>query len=234
MPTRLILASASPRRRELLALLGLPFEVVPSLVPEDETQDLPPHVLVETLAREKALDVWHQQPDKEDLLVLGADTVVVAPASRSNAGACSPTDRPSKPTVLGKPRTTEEARQILQVLSGKTHTVYTGLALVWANPKYYGADIQSEVVETRVVFRELTPALIDAYIATGEPFDKAGAYGIQGRAAAFVEAVYGDYFNVVGLPVQTVARMLERLGIEWWRGAEALDKSGQLSTRQPR
>ncbi|HXG24409.1 MAG TPA: Maf family protein [Chthonomonadales bacterium] len=209
MPKRLILASASPRRRELLALLGLPFEVVPSLIPEDEAQDLPPHVLVETLAQEKALDVWHRQQDKEDILILGADTVVV-------------TYRSGTPTILGKPHDADDARRILQMLSGTAHTVYTGLALAKWSPECSEVDVQSKVVATRVVFRELTPALIDAYIATGEPFDKAGAYGIQGLAAAFVEAIYGDYFNVVGLPVQTVARMLEGLGIEWWRGAETL------------
>jgi septum formation protein len=209
MPKRLILASSSPRRKELLAQLGVPFEVIPSQVMEEETQNLPPPNLALTLARVKALEVWHRHPEKKDILVLGADTIVV-------------TNQFGTPTVLNKPDNAEEARRMLQMLSGSMHSVYTGLALVREDSANYAAEVLSEVVETRVVFRELPPVLIEAYIATGEPFDKAGAYGIQGRAAAFVEAIYGDYFNVVGLPVQAVARLLEIWGIEWWRGAEAL------------
>jgi septum formation protein len=221
MSKRLILASASPRRRELLALLGLPFEVVPGDIDEIGPFDLTPRRLAEQLALEKARQVsdrlfggdW-RWVDRENPIVIGADTLVVS-------------ERTDPPAILGKPADADEARRMLNLLSGSTHDVYTGLAVVW---QYWpdeadGFDMveRTEVVDTQVQFRELTPAMIDAYIATGEPFDKAGAYGIQGHAAAFVEAIYGDYFNVVGLPVQTVGRMLERIGIEWWRGEKALD-----------
>lgn len=211
MSRRLILASASPRRRELLALLGLPFEVVPSAVEEDSQPPVSPPEFARALAKEKALDVWRRRSKEPGLMVLGADTIVVA-------------DRPGVPTILNKPTDEDDARRMLAWLSGTTHTVYTGLALVQTEAVRSDGEIETEVVGTRVTFRELTPSMIDAYVATGEPFDKAGAYGVQERAAPFVEAVHGDYFNVVGLPVCTVARMLERIGIEWWRGPEALEK----------
>jgi septum formation protein len=165
------------------------------------------------LATDKASEVWMRH--RSDGLILGADTLVV-------------TDRGGLETALGKPVDEDDARRMLALLSGTTHTVYTGVALVYPDQSVqYGewfADYKTitEVCDTQVQFRELTPAMIDAYIDTGEPFDKAGAYGIQGYAAAFVEAVYGDYFNVVGLPVQTVGRMLEKVGIEWWQGEQAL------------
>jgi septum formation protein len=227
MSKRLILASASPRRRELLALLGLPFEVIPSTADEDIMADLPPHILVQKLAGEKAWEVTRRWETPSGLthlgyngstpLVLGCDTIVVS-------------DRPGVPAILGKPRDVEDAHRMLRLLSGTTHTVYTGLCLIdavleWETDPGYGSlgrEVGRTYVETQVQFRELTPAMIDAYIATGDPFDKAGAYGIQGHASAFVEAVYGDYFNVVGLPVHMVGRMLEKVGIEWWRGEEAL------------
>jgi len=198
MPKRLVLASASPRRRELLALLGLPFEVQPSVVEEAVPSDVSPHVLAETLARDKARDVLRtvlNASGEEDVLVLGADTIVV-------------TDRPGAPTVLGKPQDAEDARRMLCWLSGTTHSVCTGVALGRSERNSEGECVRSEVVTTRVAFHELTPAMIDAYVATGEPFDKAGAYGIQEGAAPFIEAVYGDYFNVVGLPLEVVRKIL--------------------------
>jgi len=211
MAMRLILASASPRRRELLARLGLPFEVVPSEISEEISGPVEPERIVRELAREKADDVWRRDP--EGTLVLGADTIVV-------------TDQPGLPTILGKPTDAGEARRMLGLLSGTTHTVYTGMALMRTTSESEALEIGeaiTEVVDTQVTFRKLTPAMIDAYVATGEPFDKAGAYGIQGYASVFVEAVHGDYYNVVGLPLQTVGRLLERAGIEWWRGKDALE-----------
>ena len=116
---------------------------------------------------------------------------------------------------------------MLALLSGTTHTVLTGVAIAvrHAQPDIqdFNEFVRKDVVETQVQFRELTSQMIDWYVATGEPFDKAGGYGIQGHASAFVEAVYGDYFNVVGLPIATVAKMLEEIGIEWWRGPSALE-----------
>lgn len=224
MPKRLILASASPRRSELLALLRLPFDVQHSGVDENadsslmfasgRASDYPPSRRVEVLAREKAQYVWHQ--NRNDAVVVAADTLVV-------------TSRPGLDSALGKPADEEDARRMLAMLSAGDHSVFTGVALAYPDEDARHGDlivdcrIASEVVDTQVRFRELTPELIDAYIATGEPFDKAGAYGIQGFASAFVEAIYGDYFNVVGLPIHTVAKMLERIGIEWWRGPDALE-----------
>jgi len=219
---RLILASASPRRRELLGLLRLPFEVRPVEVDEDSKEILwigtRPHSIgprerADGLARLKAWECWHDQ--RTNAIVIGADTIVSS-------------DRPGILTALGKPADGDDARRMLRMLSGTTHTVYTGVALAYPEPdppcpgEYLDCDLRSEIVDTQVTFRELTSDMIDAYIATGEPFDKAGAYGIQGYASAFVEAIYGDYFNVVGLPIHTVAKMLEKIGIEWWRGEESL------------
>jgi septum formation protein len=210
MPKRLILASSSPRRRELLALLRLPFEVIVSDVDED-LRDLSPRFLATHLAQEKAMSVvWRLT--EGDCLVLGADTVVSF-------------DDADPPRSLAKPRSAEEAEGILKLLSGRTHTVFTGLSLIERRDdgNYYPTRRKvMRVVETQVTFRHLTDEMIEAYIATGEPFDKAGGYGIQGYASTFVEAISGDYFNIVGLPVATVAKMLEEIGIEWWRGPEAL------------
>ena len=217
--SRLILASASPRRKELLSLLRIPFEVVPSEVDESGDFDLAPRVLAEKLAYDKSRDVADRLngaggPEKLNTIVLGADTIVVS-------------ERGGDAELLGKPVDAEDARRMLRLLSGGTHCVMTGLSLVRTFPvpewDAFELDSRRSVVETEVTFRELTAEIIDAYLDTGEPFDKAGAYGIQGYASAFVEAVYGDYFNVVGLPIHTVARMLEELGIDWWRGPSALD-----------
>jgi septum formation protein len=219
MPKRLILASASPRRRELLGLLRLPFEVIVSDVDEgpesvigprmERAGSLKPMDLANALSWEKAMRVWSAEHDP-DAIVLGSDTVVVA-------------DRAGIDTAIGKPKDAEEARSMLALLSGATHTVHTSVTLLMNDPELAlrYCDL-TRVIDTRVTFRALSGEMIEAYIATGEPFDKAGAYGIQGYASAFVEAIQGDYFNVVGLPVATVARMLEEIGVEWWRGPEAL------------
>jgi|YelNatPaOPRAMG01_1025707.scaffolds.fasta_scaffold07661_2 septum formation protein len=207
MHRRLILASASPRRRDLLSLLGLPFEVIPSGL-EETVPRAAPRALAERLAQGKALEVWSAIQDR-GAIVLGADTIV----------AVGPT---TNPVLLGKPSNAEDAREMLRQLSRAKHTVCTGVAIARQSEDGGDVEITSEVISTMVTFRELPPELIDAYVATGDCYDKAGAYGIQGFASTFVESIHGDYFNVVGLPVQTVARMLERIGVEWWRGADAL------------
>jgi septum formation protein len=209
MSNRLILASASPRRRELLALLGVPFEVHTSRVEEDWSTGQDPREFAVLLAREKALDVWRREVSSGRRFVLGADTVVVVDTERG-------------PEPLNKPEGRDNAERMLRLLSGITHTVYTGLALVTSSPALPDPVITDAVVGTEVTFRALTDDMIRAYLLTGEPYDKAGAYGIQGHASPFVERIEGDYFNVVGLPVHTVGWMLEAAGVEWWRGQDAL------------
>lgn len=189
---RLILASASPRRQELLVLLALPFEVIPSevdeaaLVRELGEQPLPAE-MARRLAEVKAADVAARHPDA---LVLGADTIVVLGDA-----------------ILGKPVSPDDARRMLAFLSGRTHQVITGIAL-----RGPGVSV-SDAVSTDVTFRELTSREIDAYVATGEPMDKAGAYALQGRAAVLIEGIHGDYTNVVGLPIPRLAILLRRHGI---------------------
>lgn len=189
---RLILASSSPRRCELLRNAGYGFEVVPSRVEEAYSGDEPPATFAERMARQKAEEVAGRFPAGDDLVVLGADTVVVADAG-----------------VLGKPGSAGEARAMLAKLSGRPHEVVTGVAL--ADPQQARCAVAHEV--TRVIFRPLTAKEIDAYVASGEPLDKAGAYAVQGRASRFVTRIEGCYFNVVGLPVALVDRLLR----EWER-----------------
>jgi septum formation protein len=189
---RLILASASPRRQELLGLLALPFEVIPSRVDETALVDelgerVSPAEMARRLADFKAADVAAHHPDA---LVLGADTVVVLGDA-----------------VLGKPVSPDDARRMLALLSGRTHQVITGIAL--RGPGVAASD----AVSTDVTFREITPREIEAYVATGEPMDKAGAYALQGRAAVLIEGIRGDYTNVVGLPIPRLATLLRRQGI---------------------
>ena len=177
-----VLASASPRRRELLQTAGVEFTVRVSDADEHIEPDTPPHEAVMSLARQKALAVAQTCPDD---LVIGADTVVVYGG-----------------TILGKPADAADAARMLRMLSGKTHTVYTGVCLARAG------KAETFFEQTQVTFYPLTQQEIDAYIATGEPMDKAGAYGIQGRGCTLVERISGDYFNVVGLPVAAVCRRL--------------------------
>lgn len=180
----LVLASASPRRRELLSRLGLRFEVAPSDADETWPSGRPPGPAVEELAARKAEAVAVAHPGA---LVLGADTVVVLDGE-----------------VLGKPPTPEAARRALRRLSGREHTVYTGIALV------HGGRTVTAHEATAVRFGPLAEGEIAAYVATGSPMDKAGAYGIQDDAGSlFVEGVTGDYFNVVGLPLHRLYRTLK-------------------------
>ena len=184
----LILASASPRRRELLATLDLPFSVMPAHVDERHHAAEPPASYVARLAREKAEQLAEQYPSA---WVLGADTVVVL-----------------DPCILGKPADAAEARAMLRRLSGRQHTVMTGVAVV-----HRGRGMtQGDVVSTRVRFHTLQDADIEAYIATGEPFDKAGAYAVQGIGGKFVAALEGCYNNVVGLPLQRTMALLQAAG----------------------
>jgi len=184
---RLILASASPRRRELLRQAGFTFEVVAPEVDETYPGGEDPAAFAERLALAKAAQIAQRFTAKDDVVVLGADTVVVADGE-----------------VLGKPVSADDARAMLRKLSGIAHRVITGVAL--AAPGAARRAVGHEV--TRVFFRPLTEEEISAYVATGEPLDKAGAYAAQGRAARFVTRVEGCYFNVVGLPVALVDRLL--------------------------
>jgi len=187
----LILASASPRRRELLAQTGLKFTVVAANLNEDLLPDEAAAAYVQRLAEEKAQAVWnaHQSSDTADdpLIVLGADTCVVCDGH-----------------ILGKPTDTADARRMLKLLSGRTHAVLTGLAAV-TNRK-----IARDVEVTLVTFNCLDDGEIARYIASGEPLDKAGAYAIQGYAARWIPRIEGCYFNVVGLPIaRTMALLAE-------------------------
>jgi septum formation protein len=189
---RLILASASPRRRELLAQAGYTFEVHPAHVNEDLRPGEDAIAYVVRLAREKALFVFTEISSKgsapPQVVVLGADTTVTLDSH-----------------ILAKPEDAADAARMLRMLSGRTHRVITGIAIATAK----GVEVAAEV--TGVQFRTLSDAEIDAYVATGEHMDKAGAYGIQGLAAKWIPRVEGCYFNVVGLPLALVATMLEQL-----------------------
>ena len=186
--SRLILASASPRRKELLERIGWPFYVEPAA--DEVAVPLPPAALVRHLALEKAQAVA-QRHREDDVVVLGADTVVV------HAGR-----------ILGKPSDEIHAADMLGALQGSLHEVYTGVALV------QGTRSAACVERTSVRMCAMTAADIWAYIATGEPMDKAGAYGVQGRGAAFISRIDGDYTNVVGLPLCAVASALKEFGIK--------------------
>jgi len=178
----LILASASPRRAELLRNVGIPFQVDPANVPEQPFAGEQPGDYAQRLAREKAQAVLTRHPDA---LVLGADTVVVVDNH-----------------LLEKPADASDAARMLRLLSGRTHQVITGVCLVSADSERAEAEV------TQVTFSRMSEHEIASYIATGEPMDKAGAYGIQGMASRWAESIHGDYFNVVGLPVARVYRML--------------------------
>lgn len=198
-PPRLVLASTSPRRRELLGALGLPFEAVGSDFDEDSIPagSLPPDAWVMALAEGKARAACARLPGHA--LVIGADTTVILGGD-----------------TLSKPQDDDDARRMLHRLSGQTHAVYTGLCLMEVRN---GAVVRAarDFAQTEVTFARLSQTVIDAYVATGEPRDKAGAYGIQGRALAFIPGIRGDYFNIVGLPLFTLARLLEAWGVRLWR-----------------
>jgi septum formation protein len=186
----LVLASQSPRRAELIGRLGLTFDTIPADVDERYLEHESPDAHAERLAREKALAVSVRRPEA---LVVGSDTIVVLDGD-----------------VLGKPRDDEHALQMLLRLSGREHEVHTGIAVA------HGGRVESGLERVRVRFRELEPRTAREYVATREPMDKAGAYGIQGYGSAIVEAIEGDYFAVMGLPIVRMLRLIERFG---WRYA---------------
>ena len=186
---RLILASGSPRRRELLDKFGMDYEILPAQGEENAPPELSPGERVKALAAQKAEEVARRVNDPA-AVILAADTLVEL---------CG--------EVLGKPSTDERARSMLRALSGREHRVWSGVCI------REGETVLAESECTSVHFRALTDGEIDAYIATGEPLDKAGAYGYQGLASLFVERIEGDFFNVMGLPVCRVGQMLRRFGI---------------------
>ena len=184
----IVLASASPRRRELLSQIGLAFEVDKS-----DAQECPHSVVPEEIVRElsfaKAQEVFQRRRQgREGLLVIGADTLVFLDGQ-----------------PMGKPKDEEDACRMLRLLSGKTHEVYTGVYIQGAKENFLFHE------KTEVTFFELTDEEIEAYVRTGEPMDKAGAYGIQGKGALFVERINGDYLNVVGLPLAKTVKYLKEV-----------------------
>lgn len=188
-PLRVILASASPRRRQLLDLIGIAHEVRPSDIDETALRGERPRKYAERLAREKVRVIAESEPDA---LTIAADTIVVCGTK-----------------LLGKPSNAVDAGSMLSALSGRTHKVVTAVAAAREG------KVKSAVEEVLVTFRELTDDEIDAYIATGEPMDKAGAYGIQGYGATIVERIEGDYFAVMGLPLVKLVRLLGDLGVTY-------------------
>jgi septum formation protein len=187
--TTVILASQSPRRRELLALIGMPHVVRPADLDETMLPDESPTNYAERLARAKAMAVAAGNPEA---VVIGADTIVVLDGE-----------------VLGKPADVAEAVRTLRRLAGRTHTVHTAVAVA------RDGRVESGIESVEVTFRQLTEEQIQAYVATGEPMDKAGAYGIQGFGAVIVERIHGDYFAVMGLALGRLVGLMQRLGVEY-------------------
>ena len=185
----LILASQSPRRQELLQLLGVTFTIKTADI--DETMDMaytPQHEVRQVAARKAAKIAESADPGD---VIISADTIVVIGGE-----------------ILGKPKDTADAHRMLRLLAGQTHEVMTGLCV------RQGERVKDDVVITRVTFRPLSDEEIDAYIATGDPMDKAGAYGVQGRAATFVSSLDGDFFSVMGLPVCRLTEMLREFDVK--------------------
>ena len=196
MGSRLILASKSPRRYELLKQVGLDFEVIPSKVMEDIVQKESPKEHVIRLAEAKARDIVSEYPDR---WVVAADTIVYINGS-----------------ILGKPKRKEEAMEMLHCLSGQEHWVLTGFSVCHLGK----GKSDKEAVQTAVKMKTLSPAEMEWYVQTGEPFDKAGGYAIQGIGSFMIESIRGSYTNVVGLPLCELIQMLNRLG------AIAISESG--------
>jgi len=188
---RVVLASASPRRHELLGMIGIAHEVDPADIDESVRAGESDTDYALRLATEKGLSVAARHPDA---LVIAADTIVVVDGR-----------------IFGKPVDGADACRMLRVLSGRTHVVHTAVAVV----RDAGRRVESEVESTRVTFRELDDSEVAAYVATGEPMDKAGAYGIQGYGATIVERVEGDYFTVMGLALRQLVSLLERVGVPY-------------------
>lgn len=187
---KIILASSSPRRSDLLKQIGLEFEVDPSDYEEDMSLKMNPKELVEFLSLGKAKDVAGRHKDS---IIISADTIVAVDDE-----------------IFGKPKTPERAKYMLQKLSDRAHSVITGFTIIDTE-----TDKQiSKSVETKVYFKNIPEEEIDAYIASGEPLDKGGSYAIQGIAALFVEKIEGDYFNIVGLPILALFTELKNFGVK--------------------
>ena len=186
---KIVLASQSPRRRELLGKMGLEFTTKAPEIDETALSGLPARQLVEALSREKAL--WAARQEDPEAIVIGSDTVVVRDGE-----------------ILGKPASPAQAEEMLASLSGRSHEVCTGVTVC------QGDRVVSQVEVTQVTFRTLTPQEIARYVRTGEPMDKAGAYGSQGLGALLVEGIQGDYSAVVGLPVCRLGRILLDFGVD--------------------
>jgi len=187
---KFILASASPRRRELLASIGLDFEVIPSHVPEIHQEGEAPEEYVARLSRDKAHALAVQYPAQ---WVIAADTTVLLGDQ-----------------LLEKPVDANDAMRMLGTIAGKTHIVYTGVTLERAEGEYR----DTRVAESEVRMLPLSPREIEWYVATGEPLDKAGAYAVQGIGAMFIDSIHGSYTNVVGLPLATLFQMMRKAGID--------------------
>ncbi len=202
---QIILASASPRRKELLEQIGISFDICPAKGEEIITKEIPYEVVTE-LASQKAKEVAgmvkvyeasHEElMTPQDIMVIGADTIVAY-----------------QNQILGKPRDEEDAYRMLSMLAGNTHAVYTGVSIVLLGASGKVGEI-TFYEKTDVVMRQMEEQEIRRYIATGEPMDKAGAYGIQGKCAIYIDKIDGDYNNVVGLPVAAIYRELKKLGID--------------------
>lgn len=219
---KIILASSSPRRKELLELAGIPFNIHPSDIIEKMDEDLEPFQIVEQLALQKAEDVAKYYNEE---IVIGADTIVVFQGQ-----------------ILGKPINEEDAFRILKKLQGKPHLVYSGIALIdsktgrsqmdhqvrYDNTMYLGDSCQYRILSeplngkpqiiigysvSKVTFRPMSDEEIKTYIKTGEPLDKAGAYGVQGLGALFIEKIEGDFYSVMGLPLNLLYQMLLKVGM---------------------
>ncbi|MGH7501326.1 MAG: Maf family protein [Longimicrobiales bacterium] len=201
-PPSLVLASASPRRAQLLQMLDLHFDIEPARIDERYTPGEGPAAHAERLAREKALAI---ASSRRDAIVIGSDTVVVIDGD-----------------VLGKPVHADDAVRMLLLLQGREHTVATGVAVA------HGGAVRSGIERVRVRFRPFGADRAIAYVQTGEPMDKAGAYGIQGYGSALVERIEGDYFAVMGLPIVRLLGLLESLGFDYdFRG---LSRGGDAAT----
>jgi septum formation protein len=185
----IVLASASSRRRELLEQIGLKFEVEPSNHIEETNSRLKPRKLAEAMSYEKAMVVAKK---RKNAIIIAADTLGVL-----------------KGKIIGKPKTNAEAREMLVILSGKSHAVITGFTVLDTDEN----KVLTKSVETKVRVKKLTSEEIDAYVESGEPLDKAGAYAIQGLGATIIDSIEGDYSNVVGLPLSTLVKSLKEFGV---------------------
>lgn len=202
---QIILASASPRRKELLEQIGISFDICPAKGEEVITKKIP-HEVVQELASQKAKEIagmvkayeeTHEElMTPQDIMVIGADTIVAYDNQ-----------------ILGKPKDEEDAFRMLSMLSGNTHSVYTGVSIILLAESGKAGEI-TFYEKTDVIMRQMDEEEIRRYIATGEPMDKAGAYGIQGKCAIYIDKIDGDYNNVVGLPIAAIYRELKKLGID--------------------